>query len=83
MNPEDRIRELPFPWWFRPGGGGPVTDPIDMEFIIRDLDPAVRNRVIGARLEAVAKVHGNIAEIHRNIADAAMNISKIVVGKTK
>ena len=75
--PEDLLRELPFPWRFRPG---PKTDPIDMEFVLQDLDPALRNKVIAARLDAVAKVQGNIAEIHRNIAEGAQNISKILRG---
>ena len=79
-SPEDLLRQLPSIWRFRPG---PATDPIDMEFVLRDLDPAVRNRVVAARLDAVAKVHANIAEIHRNIADGATNVSKILTGKAK
>jgi len=51
-----------------------------MEFVLQDLDPALRNKVIAARLDAVAKVQGNIAEIHRNIAEGAQNISKILRG---
>lgn len=78
--PLDRI-ELPFPWRFQPG---PATDFIDMEFVLRDLDPGIRNKVVAARLDAIAKVHGNMAEIHRNMADGANNISKILVsGKAK
>jgi hypothetical protein len=77
-SPEDRIRELPLAWRFEPH---PATDYIDMEFILRDIDPGIRNRVVAARLDAIAKVHGNIAEIHRNYADAANNISKILTGK--
>jgi len=44
-----------------------------MEFVLRDLDPGIRNRVVAARLDAIAKVHGNMA-------DAATNISKIIAG---
>jgi hypothetical protein len=79
-NPEDRIRALQTIWAFRPG---PATDPIDMEFVIRELDPAVRNRLVAARLDAIAKVQGNIAEMHRNIAEGAANMSKILMGKAK
>ena len=77
-NPEDQftlptaLRFRPFP---HPG------DPIDMEFILRDLEPAVRNKLIATRLDAVAKVYSNMAEMHRNIADAAANMSKTLVGK--
>jgi hypothetical protein len=78
--PEDLLRQLPAIWRFRPG---PATDPIDMEFVLRDLDPAIRNRVVAARMDAVAKVHGNIAEIHKNIAEGALNVSKILTGKVK
>jgi hypothetical protein len=55
-----------------------------MEFVLRDLDPGIRNRVVAARLDAIAKVHGNMAEMHKNLADAANNISKILAaGKAK
>jgi len=55
-----------------------------MEFVLRDQDPGIRNRVVAARLDAIAKVHGNIAEMHKNLADAANNISKILAaGKAK
>ena len=77
-SPEDFIRELPFPWRFRPG---PATDYIDMEFVLRDIDPGIRNRVVAARLDAIARVHGNIADMHKNIAEGAQNISKILTGK--
>jgi hypothetical protein len=72
-SPEDRLRELPLQWRFEPH---PAT-----EFILRDIDPGIRARVVAARLDAIAKVHGNIADIHRNYADAANNISKILTGK--
>ena len=77
-SPIDRLRELPPRWRFEPG---PATDYIDMEFVLRDLDPPVRSRVIAARLDAIAKVHANMAEMHRNIAEGAGNISKILSGK--
>jgi hypothetical protein len=73
--PENLLRELPFLWRFRPG---PQTDPIDMEFVLQDLDPGLRTKVLAAQLDAVAKVQGNIADIHRNIAEGAQNISKIL-----
>ena len=76
-SPLDRLQNLPLAWKFEPH---PATDVIDMEFVLRDLDPGIRNRVVAARLDAIAKVHGNMAEIHRNMADAANNISKIIAG---
>ena len=79
-NPEDRFRALQFPWRFEPH---PATDYIDMEHILVDLDPGLRSRVVAARFDAIAKVHGNIAEIHRNLAEGATNISKILTGKAK
>lgn len=74
-SPENFFRELPALWNFRPGTH---TDPIDMEFLLRDLEPTLRNKVAAARLDAVVKVHGNIADIHRNIAEGAQNIAKIL-----
>jgi len=80
-SPLDRPQNLPAAWRFEQH---PATDFIDMEFVLRDQDPGIRNRVVAARLDAIAKVHGNIAEIHRNMADAATNISKILAaGKAK
>lgn len=78
-SPEDQLAQLPIAWRFRPIPN--PGDPIDMEFIIRDLEPAVRNRLIAARLDAIAKVYVNMAEMHRNVADAAANMSKILAGK--
>jgi len=74
-SPENLFRELPFPWKWGPH---PATDYIDMEHVLRDLDPPSRNKAIAARLDAVAKVQGNIADIHRNIAEGAQNIAKIL-----
>lgn len=72
-NPEDRIRELPFSWKFNPH---PATDYIDMEFVLRDLDPGLRKSVVSARLE-----DGNIADMHRNIAEGTGNIARMLSGK--
>jgi len=77
-SPFDRLRELPPRWQF---DLHPATDYIDMEFILRDLDPPVRSRVVAARLDAIAKVHANIADAHKNIAEGAGNISRILAGK--
>ena len=80
-SPLDRLQNLPLAWKFEPH---PATDFIDMEFVLRDLDPGIRNRVVAASLDAIAKVHCNIAEMQKTMADAANNISKILVaGKAK
>ena len=36
-SPLDRLQNLPLAWKFEPH---PATDFIDMEFVLRDLDPA-------------------------------------------
>lgn len=77
-SPEEKIRELPFSWKFNPH---PATDYIDMEFVLRDLEPGLRQSVVAARLDAISKVHANIADMHRNIADGTGNISRILSGK--
>ncbi len=79
-SPEKNVRELPRLWKFEPH---PATDYIDMEFVLRDIDPGLRSRVVAARLDAIAKVHGNIADMHKNIADGASNISRLLGGKAK
>lgn len=78
-SPEDLFANLPTAWRFKPIPN--PGDPIDMEFIIRDLDPALRTRLIAARLDAISKVYTNMADMHRNVADAAANMSKILAGK--
>lgn len=73
--PEDLLRRIPTAWQFR---WGPATDPIDMEFVIRDLEPSFRNKILAARLETVAKVQSNMADIHRDIAEGADNIARML-----
>jgi hypothetical protein len=51
-----------------------------MEFILPQVEAGLRGKLIAARLDALAKVHGNIADMHRNIADGAANMSKILAG---
>jgi hypothetical protein len=65
---EDAVAALPSFWKWRPG---PVTDWIDMEFILEDIDPAIRTQLVANRLETVAAVH-------RNIADGAKKAASIV-----
>lgn len=74
-SPEDLLRRIPPNWVFR---YGPATDPIDMEFVIRDLEPSFRNKILAARLDTVAKVQSNMADIHRSIADGAENIARML-----
>lgn len=78
-SPEELFAHLPTAWRFKPVPN--PGDPIDMEFIIRDLDPALRTRLIAARLDAISKVYTNMADMHRNVADAAANMSKMLAGK--
>jgi hypothetical protein len=47
--------QLPLAW--RWPGPGPVTDYIDMELVIRELDDPIKRQVIAARFEGVAAVH--------------------------
>lgn len=77
--PEELLAKLPSEWRFKPVPN--PGDPIDMEFIIRDLEPALKTRIIAARLDAISKVYTNMADMHRNVADAAANMSKILAGK--
>ena len=39
-NPEEKLLQFP-PWWFRPFPH--PGDPIDMEFVLRDLEEPIRN----------------------------------------
>jgi hypothetical protein len=48
-----------------------VTDYIDMELVIRELDDPIRRQVIAARFETVAAVH-------RAQAEGAMKIAGIL-----
>jgi hypothetical protein len=65
---EDAAAAFPTYWKWRPG---PVTDWIDMEFFLEEIDPAARTQLIANRLETVAAVH-------RNIADGAKKAAGIV-----
>ena len=69
-NPADEIATLPSFWRWRPG---PVTDWIDMEFILEEINPSVRTQLVANRLETLAAVH-------RNIADGAKKAAGIVAG---
>lgn len=60
QRPEDVLAALPPQFRFRPR---PITDPIDMEFLIQNVtDPQLRNQLMAVKLETTAKVHANIAE---------------------
>jgi hypothetical protein len=63
--PEHNIAELPSAFRWKPG---PVTDWIDMEFVLQEIDPGLRTQVIAARFETVAAVHRNLAEGATKIA---------------
>ena len=59
MPKPESISELPSAFRWKPG---PITDWIDMEFVLQEIDPALRTQVIAARFETVAAVHRNLAE---------------------
>jgi len=66
--PKPEIAELPASFKWRPGL---VTDPIDMDHILEQLDPRVRTQVIVARFE-------NVAALHRTLAEGAAKIAGIL-----
>jgi len=71
--PEHPTAELP-PWFkWRPG---PVTDSIDMEYVLQELDPGIRTQVIAARFETVAAMH-------RTLAEGAAKVAGIIGGKQR
>ena len=71
--PEHNIAELPAAFRWRPG---PVTDYIDMEFVLQEIDPALRVQVIASRFDTVAAVH-------RTLADGAAKIANILHGQKR
>jgi hypothetical protein len=64
--------------WRWPPGPGPKTDPIGMDYILEDLDPRFRTKLVAVRMEAVSAVYRNIAEVYRSIADGAAKAAEIV-----
>jgi hypothetical protein len=68
--PEQNIGELPSAFRFRPH---PATDFIDMEFVIQEIDQALRAQVIAVTFETVAAMH-------RTLADGATKIAGIIAG---
>jgi len=73
MPKPEQIQMAELPAAFRWGGPGPVTDPIDMDFIIREIDPGLRFQVIAARFE-------NVAALHRTLAEGASKLAAIFGG---
>ncbi len=71
MPKPEQIAELPAP--FRWGGPGPVTDYIDMDFVLREIDPGLRFQVIATRFE-------NVAALHRTLAEGASKLAAIFGG---
>jgi len=55
--PEERIRELA-PFW-RWGGRGPITDPVDMDYKLAE---EVQQRLTLVRLEVAASVHRALSD---------------------
>jgi hypothetical protein len=74
-NPEDQIRELA-PSWLLPRRPGLKTDPINMEYVIEQVDPALATPLVATQLETVAAVY-------RAIADGAAKAAQIVSGKSQ
>jgi hypothetical protein len=59
--PDENLPNLPgFLRWQRPG---PIGDPIDMEFLISEIEnEELRNRLIAVALQTSAQVHAALAE---------------------
>lgn len=74
----DPSEEMLTPAWLFPHGPGPRTDPIGMDYIIRELEPVLRTRLVAARMETVAATYRNIAEAYRSIGDGAAKAAEIV-----
>jgi hypothetical protein len=62
LNPQP----LPPQFQFRPR---PFTDPIWMEFVLEQVDPAARKSLIAIRLNTVAAVYAAIAEGAKQAAE--------------
>ena len=71
--PELPIAELPARLKWRPG---PITDWIDMEFVLQEIEAGLRNQVIAAQFETLANVH-------RTLADGATKVANIIGGAAK
>jgi len=71
--PEQFVAELPTRLKYRPG---PVTDWIDMEFVLQEIEGGLRNQVIAAQFNT-------LAAMHRTLADGAAQIAGILGGATK
>jgi hypothetical protein len=65
-------RELPSQLRFRPI---PVGDWIDMEFVLQEVEQAIRGEILAAGLETMANVH-------KNLADGAAKMANIIRGGT-
>jgi hypothetical protein len=68
--PEPPLAELPPRLRWRPG---PITDWIDMEFVLQEVEGGIRNQVIASQFETLAAVH-------RTLAEGAAKIASIVAG---
>ena len=68
--PDQHIAELPPTFRWHPHI---YTDSIDMEFVLQEIDQALRTQVIAARFETVAAVN-------RALADGAAKIAGIIGG---
>jgi hypothetical protein len=70
MPKPEEFSSLPNPWRWRPG---PVTDWIDMEFILEEIEVSARTQLIATRLETIAAVH-------RTLAEGAAKAAQIIAG---
>ena len=64
--------------WKWPSGGGPKTDPIGMDYIIHELEPLLRTKLVAVRMETVAATFRNVAGAYQSIADGAAKAAEIV-----
>jgi hypothetical protein len=70
MPKQEEFAALPGPWRWRPG---PVTDWIDMEFILEEIDVSARTQLVATRLDTIAAVH-------RTLAEGAAKAAQIIAG---
>lgn len=63
--PPEFAEQLPPRFRWRPG---PITDRIDMEYVLEELEQGVKNQVIAAHFETVSAMYKTMAEGAAKIA---------------
>jgi len=73
MSKPEEFAELPVQFRWRGHRPGIITDSIDMEYLLEELEADARTQLIAARLETIAAVH-------RTLAEGAAKAAQIIVG---